>query len=185
VTCDLAGVKFRMCPLIIFDDGSHLDREKHRTCGKAKDKLSMLIDDVEVVDDIQRVVQGVGGVMRLKFFDESTDIQVCDSVYFSFKLFAPVMVERLFKNRKLNMPNIPYKVFMREMPNNVVKAGSEMMNDFSGEHTESWWNEAILMVLNRLTEQLSIVLWQRGVVAFLKEKGDLSIQIEDVLLGSL
>ena len=183
--CDLGGVKFGMCTLITFDDGSHLERKKYRTRGKAEDKFSVLIDDVEVVDDVKGIVQRVGGVMRLKSFDESTDIRVCDGVYFSFKHLTTVMVERLFKNRELNMPNVLYKVLDREMPNDVVEARSQMVNDFASEHTESWWNDAILLVRNRLVEQLFIVLWQSRVVALFKEKGDLFIEIEDVLLGSL
>jgi sulfur transfer complex TusBCD TusB component (DsrH family) len=58
-----------------------------------------------------------------------------------------------------------------------------MVENLSCKHTEAWWDNAISMILNCLKELLSVVLWKNGVVAFLKKKGDLLIQIEDVLFG--
>jgi hypothetical protein len=37
--------------------------------------------------------------------------------------------------------------------------------------------------MNRLKELLSIIVWENGVRAFLKEEGDTLIQIKNVLFG--
>jgi len=58
------------------------------------------------------------------------------------------------------------------------------VDDLASEHTESWWDNAISMVLNRLKELLSVALWKNGVVTFLKKEGNLFVEIEDILFGS-
>ena len=59
VACNLDGIKFWMRALVTFDDGLHLDREKHGAGGKTENKFSVFIDDVEVVDDPKGIVKRV------------------------------------------------------------------------------------------------------------------------------
>lgn len=173
-----------MLPLITLNDAHHLFRKDHRSGRRSEDKLFVLIDNVEIMDDPQGVVKRIGGVIWLKPFDKGKDISVCDSCYFSFIKFAPVMIDRPFvENRELDLPRVLY-MLDREVPNDVVKTGSQVVNNFARQYTESRWNNTILMILNCLKEQLTIVLWEDGVAAFLKEVVDFPIEIGDVLFGS-
>lgn len=181
--CNFEGAKFGMCPLITFDDRSHIRTEEYRATGNAEDKLSVLVDDVEIVDEPQGIVKRVGGVVRLKAFDHADNVRVCNSLYFSFKSFDSLFIDRFFSaDREFNLPRFLYWPH-GEVPRNVIKAGTEVMDYLPREHTELWWDDAISMVLNCLAKSLAVVLWENGVIAFLKKDADPIVKTEDVLFG--
>jgi len=135
------------------------------------------------VDDKQGIVKRIGGTIRLKSFDQPNNVEVLDPLYFSVKSLHIFRLSRpFFEYRKLN----PF-VFVcgpnREMPNNVIKAGSKVMNDLASQNIKPWGNRETLMVLRCLQRQLAIVMWQDWEVAFLKKTPDLQIEIVDVLLA--
>jgi hypothetical protein len=181
--CNFDGVKFGMYPLITFDDGFHVCGKENRTTGNAHDKFFVLIDDVEIVDDPKRISQRVGGVIRLKFLDQAEGVNILDQFYFSFVTSTVVRLERsVFEHGKVN-PFVFGRSSNREIPSNVIEARPEMVDDFACKNTEPWWDHAISVVMNRLKELLSIIVWENGVRAFLKEEGDTLIQIKNVLFG--
>jgi hypothetical protein len=143
----------------------------------------VLIDDVEIVDDPKRIGQRVSGVIGLKFLDQPEGVNILDQFYFSFVTSTVVGPERpVFEHREVN-PFVFRCSSNREMPSDVIEAGPEMVDDLPSKNAESWWDHAISVVMNRLKELLSIVVWENRVLAFLKEEGDILIKIEDVLFG--
>ena len=97
VTCNLGGIKVGMCPLITFDDTLHIAGKSHTARGNTQDKFFVLIENVEVVDKPKGIVRRVGGVIRLKSFDQNPDIGICDSLYFSFKSLTPFLSKDALK----------------------------------------------------------------------------------------
>ena len=120
--CDLGGIKFRMLPLISFDDGLHLGREKSSAGPNTNNKFLVLINNIEVVDDTQRVVKRIGGVIRLKSFDQATCVGVCNSLYFSFKSFNVSFLDGPFLKDREVYGHVVLLGTGRETPNDMVEA---------------------------------------------------------------
>jgi hypothetical protein len=128
------------------------------------DQFSMLVDNVEVVDSQEHRIRRVGATIWLKSLDEFANSSVCDPLYFSFILGEHVSQSwRFFENRKLNKPNIlPPVIDTREMPDDVIEARSKMVNDLAGENTEAKRNRTLAMILDRLRNDLLVLVAEEG-----------------------
>lgn len=185
LVCDFGGVKFGMFALVGFNNTFHLGRETPTAGCANQDELTMFVEDVHVMKNEQGIIDRVGGVVRLKRFDEAPNVGVCDSLYFSLVSGNALFIDRfLFKNGKLDTSRMASPVlFTRELPSEVVETRSQMMDDFSRKNAETRWDRETLMVLNCLKRDLLVVLGNNGVFVLLKKGCDLGIQIADTLVG--
>src|ERR1035441_1107625 len=78
------------------------------------------------------------GVVWLQPLDKLNNPSVSDSLYFSFVLGEHVRRRwPFFQDRKLNLRNVlPPVVGIRKMPDDMVEARSEMVDNFAGEHAK-------------------------------------------------
>lgn len=150
-------------------------------------KLSVLVDNVRLVNYEHHRVDGIGAVIWLKPFDEITDCRLSDSLYFSL-----VTGEKLFlrwprlKDGKLN----PFQVGLPitgigELPDDVIENRPQLVNDLSRQHTKAQGDGAISMVLDCLQKKLVVLIAEDGILAFLEKPINLGLQIKDVLLGPI
>jgi hypothetical protein len=166
---------------LVSDFGLHLKRSR----GEAQDEFSVLIDNVYIVDREQGAIDRIGGVVRLKRFDQAQNVGVCNSLYFSFTSLNVVFVDwPRFENGEFDSLEMLSPVgFAGELPNNMVKTRPQVMRNLADENTEAQRDVSLAVVLHSLSEKLQIVLWQNGVLAFFKKPIDLDLKIEDVLVG--
>lgn len=150
-------------------------------------QFSMLVDNVEVVDSKEHRIRRVRTAIWLKLLDEIENPGVCDSLYFSFILGEHVRrVWWAFEDREFNVPNLiaPVRV-IREMPDDVVETRSEMVDDLPGQDIESKGNRPLAVILDRLRNELIVLITEERVFAALKKPCDLRLKITDVLVGPI
>ncbi len=70
-----------------------------------------------------------------------------------------------------------------EMPYNVVEGRPKMMDYLSGQNGEPGRDNELAVIGDCLQNNLSVTIWDDGVVALLEKFGNLRIKILDVLVG--
>ena len=166
----------------------HPDGEHEGTSGRDDNQCAVLVNDVEIVNGEQLGIKGTGaGVVWLQPLDKLNNPSVSDSLYFSFVLGEHVRRRwPFFQDRKLNLRNVlPPVVGIRKMPDDMVEARSEMVDNFAGEHAKPERDRELAVVLDCLRNNLLVVVAENRVFAFLKKPCDFSLKIEDVLLGPI
>lgn len=163
--------------------GSGLECDLGRT--RYDHQFPVLVDSVHVVDDQEHSIFGIASEVGLRFIDELSDIGVRNALYFS--LVSPKFVFRnglLRENRKLNGGLMGASVGCTgKVPNNVVKARAQVVNDFPSDNAKAERDRAFSMVIDRLLPLLVLWIGHDWVWAFLKEDTDLPFKISDVLIG--
>jgi hypothetical protein len=132
------------------------------------------------------MLERVGGVVRLKPFDKLSNFGVGDSLYFSFitgkQIFLPWP---RFENGKFDEAGLFPRLVTggRELPNEVVKAGTQVVSDLSDQDAKSERDGLLLKVLQCVQEKVYVTLWERCVTALLEKSVTFDLQIRDVLAG--
>jgi hypothetical protein len=159
--------------------------DSHRT--GTQDELSVLIDNVHIVNDPDRCIGSIRSVVWLKVVNESKNVGIRNPLYFSFVSGKCIFLDRLItENRKLDLPKAVAPVLIaRKLPDDMVETGTQVVDNFTDEDAESRRYGEILMVLNSLKESLIIVLGESWVSARLKKGIDFGIKIDDILIGPI
>lgn len=147
--------------------------------------LPVFIKPVHIVDDANGVIERVvASLVRLQIPDEAQDVGIFNAAYFSVVTAGVVLRKGFTKNWKLD------SVFMRspvvgtgEAPDDMVKAGAQMMYGLSGQDSKPRRNSEIFMVVNRILPSLFVGVWDEGVGALFEENQNLPVEITDILVG--
>jgi len=183
--CNVRGIKVGMLALVSFYDGAKLVGQLQCSNGREGEEFPVLVDPVEMVDEEKRTVERVRSLVRLKRFDQIQDPEIIDSLYFSSVRGTTFFLDRLFhENREFDLPPVLFPIpCAGESPDNMIEARSQMVDDLSSQGAEAGWHGAVLLVIDRLKENLAAVLGQDRMFAFFKEQQDFGVQITDVLFG--
>ncbi len=155
--------------------------------GVAQDELPMLIENIHVVDEEQRRIERIGGVIRLQRLNHVPNIGIFKSLYFSFVSSNVLFVGwPHFKNGKFDPLTVISPIIRRgKLPDDVIENRTQVVNDLPHENTEAERDLKLSMVLNCLQENLFVMLRKNWVLACLKKPIDFSLEIEDILVGPL
>lgn len=149
------------------------------------DQLPVFIENVHTVKDQKGAIERVGGFIGLQIPNEGTGVRICDSLYFSFVTRNFLFVDRfILKNGELDLTKVLLSGgSIRELPNDVIQAGSQMVNDFPREHFESHRDGPISVILHSIKNSIIVYIGHDWVFAGLKKEADFSLKITDVLVG--
>lgn len=153
-------------------------------------QLPVLVESVHIVHDANGVVFSVApSLVGLQFPDEVENSGISDSLYFS-------LVSATFVFRKRKRVLSEYRELDRvlmfdsvlgagEMPCNVVKVGTKMMNGLPTQDAKTNRDGKISMVVNSILPLLRVWIGDDWILASFEENVDLPLKIEDVLIGPL
>lgn len=155
-------------------------------CGEYHDQLSVLVDNVQLLDDPKGIIERLRtSVVRLKFFDDVPGGRTGDSLYFSLVSGNVVLGDGFnFEDRKLNTPwsGLPDRR-TGKLPDDMIESGSKMVDNFSSQNTETLGDFPLSVVVNSLMERLVVVIGDDLVIADFEEAGNFRFKILDTLIG--
>src|ERR1017187_722633 len=163
------------------------NRKPSRACAHYDDQFSMLVHDVHLVDGQEKGLIGVRSLVRLALFNQRTDSGIGDALYFSFVLGKHVRRSFLQDGKfdKFSVFGCLPESDIGKMPNDVIEARPQVVDDFSGQDAESGRNLTASMVFECLRNHLLIVVAEDRVYALIEKGRDFGLKITDVLVGPI
>ena len=176
--------------LTIFHDVANCLRTsscRERGIGTSRDdgEFSMLIESVHIVDDANRIVNSiVPSMVGLQTINQRDDITIRNSLYFSVVSGALVFRKRLAVDRELNgVLVVDSRLRTGKVPNEMIQARPEVMDNLSAENTETLGNTERSMIVNCFLPSLGIWVGDNWVFAVAEEFQNFVVEIEDILIG--
>lgn len=184
ITYEVGRDVFRYSALVL-NPSQEVVRDMEGCCRCHDHQSSVFIDNVKLVQNREVGVDGVGAMVWLKPLYQVQNAGIGDSLYLSLVFGRQVFLGWPFvKNGKSNERDVFSTVSVpRKVPNDMVKARSQVMNDLTRENTKSKWNQATLVVLDCLRDGLQVIIADDWVFGFFKKPCDLGLKITDILVG--
>jgi len=159
-------------------------------CGGGQDQFTMLVRCIHIVNDPQGIIErssehesGIASVRLHRLNDLSSSR--ADALYFSLISANCVFVHGLAQiDRELDSPGVLRPLLRaRELPRDMIQARTQVMNDLATKNCESLWNDSVRMGFNRFLDGFRLIIGDNWVRPILKECGDFSFEIQDILVG--
>lgn len=163
------------------------DWKLNRASGLDDNQFPMLVHDVHVVDSQDKGLSGVRSLVRLALFDQGTDSGIGDTLYFSFVLGEHVR-RRFFQDGKFDKSPVFWGLPVSDigkLPNEVIEARPQVVDDLARQDAESGRNVTTSMVFDCLRNHLLIVVTEERVFALIEKGRDFGLKISDVLAGPI
>lgn len=147
----------------------------------------MLIKSVHIVNDAEGIIQrAVTSLVRLEFVDSVADVRIRNSLYVSVITGRFVFRRSALKDGELDSVLVVAPVSETgEMPSDMVQARPKMMNDLAAQNPETDRDKQVMMIIGRCLPLLIIWIGENWVFAATEEADDLTVEIDDVLVGPL
>ena len=149
-------------------------------------EFPMLIESVHVVDNADGIALGVApSLVWLQISDQGQNTGIRNPLYLSLISGKFLFRKWLFpKDRELNGVFMATPVVnTREVPNDMVKAGSQMMHDLASQDTKTLGDSECSMIIDSILPFLSVRIGEDWVLAAFEKSDDLAVEITDVLVG--
>ncbi|WP_353072954.1 hypothetical protein [Tunturiibacter gelidiferens] len=143
-------------------------REDHSGAANGNRQFPVLIESVHVMDDANRIIDRVASsLVWLDVLNELQSIGVGNSLYFSLIPAQFVLRRRRYlEHRELNRCLvIPPILNAGEIPDDVIKAGSQVVDNLSAQNAKTQRDGEIAMIVNRLLPFLRIWIGNSWVFA--------------------
>ena len=123
-------------------------------------------------------------MVGLQLFDQSKDSGFPNALYLSVVSGLFFFRQRIAKDRKLKgVLVIPPCGRAGKVPDNMVEAGPQVMNNLAGQNTDADGNLQSSMIVERILKLLVLCIGNDWIFACFEKAQDFAIKIDDVLIG--
>lgn len=148
-------------------------------------QLPVFIKSVHVVDDAKGIVGSIRpSLVRLQSLNQGANAGIRNALYFSVVSAQFIFRRQLAEDRELKdvLVSSPCGI-AGKVPDEVVGTRPQVMDNLASQHTETFGEFQVSMIVNRFLPALVVCIGEDWVFADLKKSEDFLMEIEDVLVG--
>ena len=147
----------------------------------------MLFGNVHLVEDGQQIGPRLGGIIGLQPLDFCLN-RKAKALYFSVVTFHFVFLSggigSVNVNRELDSRRMGDAVRVAgKLPSEMVKRGTQLMDDLAHEYTEPEWYRSVEVQLKQLAKGLHVIIGDASINAVIEKNINFPVEVLDVLFG--